>query len=251
MARSCHYFGACAGATAPGTRRPPPDLPGAPRNDVPDAHRLASYDLHVSTFLNTLHVVLAVLVIGPLVVAPFAARRAITSRNADGVRFAANQVALFGAGTMLVAGFGVATVLTGDEWTMITPWVLIASTLFVVALGLIFGYAVPALRRAASLVGAGATDQHAAVAAAQPEGSGQATGSVEPSDSGADLSDEELSEADTVPTPVAPDGSFVTTADLAAKERLDSLSARITGAGWLLLVTFTAITVLMTVRPFS
>jgi hypothetical protein len=211
--------------------------------------------------LNTLHVVLAVLVIGPLVVAPFAARRAITSRNADGVRFAANQVALFGAGTVLVAGFGVATVLTGDEWTMTTPWVLISATLFVVALGLIFGYAVPALRRAASLVSAGAADQHtavaaneqAAVAAAEQESAGQTTRSAEKSGSrtGADLSDEELPEADTVPTPLAPTGSFVTTADLEARQRLDSLSARITGAGWLLLVTFAAITVLMTVRPFS
>lgn len=205
----------------------------------------------MSTVLNTLHVVLAVLVIGPLVLAPFAARRAIRKRSADGVRLAANQTALFGAGAVVVAGLGVATVLTGEAWTMVTPWVLIASTLFVVALAVTWGYAVPALRRAASMVSAGVFDQYAAVEAAKDAESGAANDAPPGADAGRELTEEQLAEADTVPTPLTPAGSFVTTADLEAKQRLDSLSARITGAGWLLLVIFAAIAVLMTLRPFS
>lgn len=205
----------------------------------------------MSTVLNALHVVLAVLVIGPLVVAPFAARRAIRRRSAEGVRFAANLAALFGAGAVVVAGLGVATVLTGEEWTMVTPWVLIASTLFVVALAVTWAYAVPALRRAASMVGAGVFDQYAAVEAAKDIEEGDGDAAPAGADADRELTEEELADADTVPTPLTPAGSFVTTADLEAKQRLDSLSARITGAGWLLLVIFVAIAALMTLRPFS
>jgi hypothetical protein len=199
-------------------------------------------------------VVLAVLVIGPLVVAPFLARRAIIRRDADGVRFAANQVALFGAGAVVVAGLGVGTVLTGGEWTLATPWVLVASTLFVVALGLTWGYAVPAVRRAASMVAGGVPDGKPAAEAEAAAGA-EAAAQADPaplSTGGAVFTEEELAEADTVPTPLAqPAGAFVTTADLASMQRLDNLTARITGTGWLLLVTFTAIVVLMTVRPFA
>jgi hypothetical protein len=227
----------------------------------------------VSTVLNALHVVLAVLVIGPLVMAPFLARRAIIRRDADGVRFAANQVALFGAGAVVVAGLGVGTVLTGDEWTLTTPWVVVASTLFVVAIGLTWGYAVPAVRRAASMVAAGVPDGRAAtqveaaqVAATQVEATQVAAAQVEtaqvetqaaqadppPATDGRALTEEELAEADTVPTPLEqPAGAFVTTADLLSMQRLDNLSARITGTGWLLLVTFSAIVALMTIRPFA
>lgn len=158
----------------------------------------------MSTFVNTLHVLAAVLVIGPLVLAPFLGQRAIRRGSEDGVRAAAKLLLWFGAGSVLVAGLGVGTVLATDEWTMATPWVLIASTLYVVALGLIGLYAVPALRKASHLVAEGADE-----------------------------------------TP----GASPDTAASAGK--LQAISARVAGAGWLLLVTFAAITILMTARPFE
>jgi uncharacterized membrane protein len=165
----------------------------------------------VSTFVNTLHVLAAVLLIGPLVLAPFLGQRAIRRRSEDGVRAAANQLLRFGAGSVLVAGLGVGAVFADDEWTMATPWVLIASTLYVVALGLIGFYAIPALRKASNLV-AEATAEPAEV----PAGT------------------------DTEVHPVPH-----------TAEKLHTISARVAGAGWLLLVAFAAITILMAVRPFE
>jgi uncharacterized membrane protein len=175
----------------------------------------------VSTFLNTLHVLAAVLLTGPLLAAPFAARRAIARRSTYGVRVIANLLALFGAGSLLVAALGVATVLAGDEWELTTPWVLIATTLYVVALGLIWLYAVPALRRAAHLL-------EAAEPAPTPESG------PEP---GPDRPDREATEP-------APEPATAVT-----PERVLAISARVAGAGWLLLVTFAVITILMTTRP--
>ena len=173
----------------------------------------------MSTLLNALHVLAAVLVVGPLVAAPFAARAAITRRSAYGVRVCGNVLAAFGAGSVLVAGLGAATVLTGDEWDLTTPWVLIASTLYVVALGLIWVYAVPALRRAAHLLAAAAE----LAPAVQPE----------PADG---------------PDPAEPAGPDPEPAAV-TPERVYLISARVAGAGWLLLITFAAITILMTTRP--
>lgn len=200
----------------------------------------------MNTFLNAVHVVTAVLLVGPLVVAPFAARWLIGLRNADGVRLAANLVALFGVGIVLVAGFGVATLFSSDEWTPTTPWVLIAATLFVVALGLVWGYAVPALRTAASLVSEEVAAATEAVEAPEAVGAPAAVGQ-----NAEKLTDVDLAtEGEGGPTPTtapAPDPAD----EQRRRYRLESISARVTGAGWLLVVTFGAITVLMTVRPFG
>jgi uncharacterized membrane protein len=205
----------------------------------------------VSEFLRTLHVVAAVLLIGPLLAAPFVAWWAIRRRDAETVRFAANQMALFGAGTLVVAGLGLATLVTGDEWTTTTPWVLVAATLFVVALGLIWGYAVPGLRRAASLVAeenASLTVAQAPVPAAAPQDSaspsaGATPAPTSPGEAGA------LAGAGAPAEPASPPEA--TAGDVRRMHRLDRITARVTGAGWLLLATFTAITVLMAVRPFD
>jgi uncharacterized membrane protein len=213
-------------AGVPGRRGISGERPGRP------------YAVVVTTFLNALHVLLAVLVIGPLVVAPLVARRAIASRDARGVRQAANQVALFGAGSVVVAGLGIATVLAGDRWTMATPWVLISTTLYVVALGLIVGYVVPALRRAATIVGG---SPPVAAGGGTGDGVGGEPGE-EPPAAAAEGEEEEPAERARQPAG-QPEG--------VSGARLDSIAARTTGAGWLLLLTFAVITVLMTVRPFG
>jgi uncharacterized membrane protein len=170
----------------------------------------------VETFLNAVHVLAAVLLIGPLVFAPFVARRAIGRRSADGVRAAANQMAFFGGGSLLVAGLGVVALLTSDRYDFGTPWVIVSITLYVIALVLIYFYAIPALRKAARMVEQGVVG-----------------GAL-------DVADGEE------PTPLT-----TTSEDLRDKERLDAISGRIAGAGALVLLVFAAITLLMSARPFG
>jgi uncharacterized membrane protein len=204
----------------------------------------------VSDFLRTLHVLAAVLLIGPLVAAPFLAWWAIRRRHAATVRLAANLMAIFGGGALVVAGLGLGTLLTGDEWTLATPWVLISATLFVVALALIGGYAVPGLRRAASLVADEAAARATATAVAPllattPEG--RADAAAGPDQQAAEAPGESAGES---PDEAAEEPAGEAADDVRRRQRLDSITARVTGAGWLLLAVFAAIAVLMTWRPF-
>lgn len=221
----------------------------------------------METFWNALHVLLAVFVVGPLVFAPITARRGIRHRDAGRVRRAAHQAALSGAGSVVVAGLGVVTVLAGDRWTMATPWVLISTTLYVVALGLVFGYTWPALRRAAGVVAAtttaGADRFVVAGDASDADDRPDATGTS--GDRGAEDRDAdhgnrsgtaELPAADRPDEPDGhpdghADGHRLTGGPEDDARRLENIAARVTGAGWLLLLTFGVITVLMTVRPFG
>jgi uncharacterized membrane protein len=199
-----------------------------------------AYDLRVSDFVRTLHVLAAVLLIGPLVATPFVAWWAIRRQHPETVRFAANAMAAFGAGALLVAGFGLAALLTGDQWTLATPWVLISATLFVVALALIWGYAVPGLRRAASLV-AEETTARAAAATLAPALATDTDG--DRAEAATEESAGETGER------ASPDEGAAE--ELRRRHRLDRITARVTGAGWLLLAVFAVIVVLMTVRPFQ
>jgi uncharacterized membrane protein len=164
----------------------------------------------VMTFLKALHVLSAVMLIGPLMTAPFIGRRAIRRRSAEGVRMAADQTRLYGAGSLLTALLGVATLLgSGGRYQFRTPWVIISMTLYVVALGLVFFYAAPALHKAAKLVEEGVID-------AAPE----------------------------------EDALTATAGDLRLKEQLDAITARVSGAGFVVLLVFAMITLLMVIRPF-
>ncbi|WP_238010718.1 DUF2269 family protein [Dactylosporangium sp. AC04546] len=117
-------------------------------------------------FVVLVHVLAAVLLIGPLVLAGFVGRRAIRKNDADEARqaFVAGRWAT--AGSIVVALFGALAVAVSSRYTFATPWVIISSTLFVVLLGVSAGYTVPALRKAARLL-----QQRSAVAALdEPDG---------------------------------------------------------------------------------
>jgi uncharacterized membrane protein len=227
----------------------------------------------VQTFLNAIHVLAAVLLIGPLVAAPFAGRRAIGRRSADGVRNAANQMAFFGVGSLVVAGLGVVALLASDDYDLGTPWVVISITLYAIALGLVYGYAVPALRRAGRMVadggpgggaagypGGGSGGGSAGGAAGDP-GDGTAGGTGDgaaggPGDDAADGPGNPGGRPDDGPGD-RPYGEEHTTLvgatpeDLRHKERLDVIAGRIGGAGVLVLLVIAAITLLMSTRPFG
>ena len=108
-------------------------------------------------------------------------------------------------------------VAASGTYTLRDPWIIVSITLYIVALGIVFLYAVPALRKAARMIEGGVL--------AQPE--------PEPESEVAKLV------------------ALTTTAtEMRAKEALDALSGRLTGAGALVLLVFAVITVIMTVRPF-
>jgi uncharacterized membrane protein len=170
----------------------------------------------VYKFLVTLHVLAAVLVMGPFVLAAFAGNRAIRRRNVAEIRDAATFMARFGIGTLLVAVLGIGALSLSDRYTFRTPWVIISLTLYVVGMGVATGYTVPAMRRAAHQIEQGAVSV--------PAGEG-----------------------DEVTTP----GTAATATDVAAKERLDNVAGRVVGSGALVLLIVVLITILMVTRPFG
>lgn len=165
------------------------------------------------TFVDVLHVLSAVLLVGPLMVAPFVGRKAIQRRSADGVRTAASQMNVYGFGSLLTAALGVLLVLLTEDLDLGRPWIVISMTLYVAALCLVFFFAAPALRKAARMVEQGV------------------------------LTRPEMSEDQDAAT------TQLTTnaADLQLKEQLDSITGRVGLAGLLVLLVFAVITVLMTV----
>jgi hypothetical protein len=173
----------------------------------------------VYTFLVTLHVLGAVLLTGPFILAAFVGRRAIRRRDAGGIRSAARLMAIFATGSLVVALLGVGALSLSNRYSFGTPWVIISLTLFVVAMAVATGYTVPALRRAGGMVEHGVLDKPPAPTARD----------------------------DATPEPTL----AATATDLAAKERLDNTAGRVAGSGALVLVLIVIITILMVIHPFG
>ena len=167
-------------------------------------------------FIVTLHVLSAVLLIGPLLFATLGGYQAVRRHDAEGTRSAASMMARFSLGSLLVALLGVGAIFASDRFSFRTPWVIISSTLYVIMMGLATGSTVPALRRAARVLDEGVL--------ARP----------------LPATDEE-----------APASVSATTTEVVNKERLDNLAGRIAGSGGLVTLAAVAITVFMTVRPFG
>jgi uncharacterized membrane protein len=180
----------------------------------------------VYKFVVTLHVLAAVLIIGPFALAGFSGHRAIRRNDADDTRDAARFMARFGIGSLLVALLGIGALSSSDRYTFRTPWVIISLTLYVVAMGVATGYTVPAMRKAAALIEAATrpvpVEQPAPVA-----GEGDAEGD----------------------TPAPPPGFAAP--NEATRERLDGIAGRVVGSGALVLVLVALITILMVTRPFG
>lgn len=164
----------------------------------------------------TLHVLGAILVVGPFPLAALAGYRAVRTLDADGTRTAARWMAWFGTASLVVAVLGLGALFSSDRFTIRTPWIIISITLYLLMMALATGYTVPALRKAAKLIDSGVPQRPAV-----PSG-------------------------DEAAPPVS-----ATATDLAAKERLDAVAGRIGGSGTLVLLAVVALTVLMVVKPFG
>lgn len=183
------------------------------------------------TLLKTLHVLLAVFLVGPLTMVPMTALRAIRRRDAAGLTGVARQTMIYGAGSVVVflLGFGLVGLRPG-RFSLADPWITISMTLYVIALVLVFALQVPDVRRAGKLIDSGVVDEPRSPeteAAPTPAGSeGEGTRTVE----------------QTV---------TATATDLATTRRLDALYGRTAAVSGLVTLLFLAIIVLMVVQPFS
>lgn len=113
------------------------------------------------TVLLTIHVVLAVFLIGPVAVIPMTALRSIRQRDAAAVQSGARQTAVFGYGSILVFlfGFGVMGVAGEDRFSFSDLWLLLSVIAYIVAIVLVLALVVPDLRRASRALGADPVDE--------------------------------------------------------------------------------------------
>jgi uncharacterized membrane protein len=173
----------------------------------------------VYTFLVTLHVLSAVLLIGPFALSAFLGNRAIRRHDADDTRDAGTFMARFAVGSLIVAALGIGALSFSNRYSFRTPWVIISLTLYVIAMGVATGYTAPAIRRAAGMIEQGVLQRPPDAAEGDGEG----------------------------PPPTLP----ASATDLATKERLDNIAGRVAGSGALVFVLVALITILMVTRPFG
>lgn len=87
------------------------------------------------TLVLIVHVLLVVVLVGPAMLLPWTGERALRARDAEAVLSAGRRTMAFSALTALAAGFGVLATVTSDEYSFSDPWLIIAATLYVIALG--------------------------------------------------------------------------------------------------------------------
>ena len=170
------------------------------------------------TFLLTLHVLTAVGLVGPFIVAGFTGHRAIRDHDAAATRSAAKLMTRFAIGVLAVAALGFGTLALSKDYSFRTPWVIVAITLWLIAMGIATGYTVPAIRGAANMIEQGVV-ANPAESAAEPDS----------------------------PAPTL----AATGTELAAKERLDNIAGRVAGSASLVTAALTIIVILMVTHPFG
>jgi hypothetical protein len=85
------------------------------------------------TLLSILHVLLVVIAVGPAMFLPWLGERALRQRDGDRVHQVGRRCMAFNALTLVAALFGVLTTITGDRYSFADPWLIIAGTLYAVA----------------------------------------------------------------------------------------------------------------------
>jgi uncharacterized membrane protein len=112
----------------------------------------------MSDLLEVLHIAGAVFVVGPMVVLPMFALRAIRLGAGTQVRLLAGSSLGFGIAAVVVAvlGFGVMSLADADRgWSLTTPWILVSVIAVTAACAVHLGVVVPALYGATGERGAG------------------------------------------------------------------------------------------------
>jgi uncharacterized membrane protein len=87
----------------------------------------------VHTLLSILHVLSVVITVGPAMFMPWLGERALRDRDGDRVHQAGRRCMAFNALTAVAALFGALTTVTSDRYSFADPWLIIAATLYVIA----------------------------------------------------------------------------------------------------------------------
>ena len=85
------------------------------------------------TLLVILHVLVATVVVGPAMLLPWLGERALRARDGDAAFAAGRRTMAFNALTLVAAVFGALATTTSDEYSFSDPWLIIAATLYVIA----------------------------------------------------------------------------------------------------------------------
>lgn len=102
----------------------------------------------MSELFEILHVAGAVFIVGPMVVLPMFALRALRTGAGSQVRLLASSSLGFGIATIVVAalGFGAMAMADADRgWSITTPWILVSVVAVAVACAVHLAVVVPAL----------------------------------------------------------------------------------------------------------
>lgn len=113
----------------------------------------------MDTLFNTLHIVAAVFIVGPMAILPMTAMRSIRAGEAGQVASLAKSVNLFTLLSIVVAlfGFGALGVADPEEgFSFGSTWVLLSILAYAIALAINLFVVVPAMRQAAEALTAGA-----------------------------------------------------------------------------------------------
>jgi uncharacterized membrane protein len=103
--------------------------------------------------LITLHVVAAIFLVGPLVMAMNQAPRALRDGDSGVIRSVARTVTIYGWVSLIVAVFGAGLVQDKYHNSWSQAWLPISLVLFVIASVLVIALLAPLLRRAAAATG--------------------------------------------------------------------------------------------------
>lgn len=104
------------------------------------------------TFLELVHVLVAVLVTGPLVIAPVLGLRALQDRQPDHVKLAARFTTIAALASVATLLTGLLVVAVSGKWALSTGWITASLLMFIVALVLPVIVTAPALTKAAKLL---------------------------------------------------------------------------------------------------
>lgn len=111
----------------------------------------------IQHLIVSLHVLAAILLVGPLVFTISATPRAIRTGGAATLRFLVATTRVYAYGSIVVLLLGLGSVRSKYHMSFGQTWVWVSIVLFVVALGLVTGVVLPAQRKALRLLDEGAS----------------------------------------------------------------------------------------------
>ncbi len=207
-------------------------------------------------FSLMLHVIAAVFLTGPFVLAPMAGLRAVRRGDVTAIRSAARSTRLFTLLALITVVFGM-WVLSNSRFDFGTTWVVISMTLFVIAFILALLVTSPALNKAAKILAgqnAGSTDEHTAPESQDPANSGKSTGrepKATPVSESEPLADQQTSpHADADADKASQSGPRTWPQPQSGRDRVHTQYGRIAASSGISAVLLLAVTALMVLKPF-